>query len=453
MAWESGSARRGGDREGKASPRILVLVPHEPDDDPRIKWVAKLCAEIGRTDVLGTTWSTEKQAREYDGITYVERVNILENSSAFATVIGGVLGRLDHLGPTRRYLAREGRFPQTRGLRRALRAVDHQIGAAFRFISSWGYNSIFINALYRRARAISVVPRVIVCHDIYALIPAVMLKRIYGCPVIYDSHEFWPQAELLGQPWETRLLTRIERVAIRRADVVITVSPPLARHLESLYNLRHVLSVPNAEPFRNDVSPSCARQPVWPVRFLLQGRVAPGRGIDSLLHAWCRLEDERAVLCLRCLESPYFVQLRAQFSDAFARGRIVILPPVKEDDLVLAATSADVGIIPYVGPNLNHVYACPNKLSQYMHAGLAILSNKLDFISEVIDRYDCGLTYDADYPESFIQSVKLMVSNLERLHAMKTNAYHAARSEFNWEIQSRPYRAAIHDLYHRSGVA
>ena len=46
-----------------------------------------------------------------------------------------------------------------------------------------------------------------------------------------------------------------------------------------------------------------------------------------------------------------------------------------------------------------------------------------------------------------------MVSNLERLQAMKTNAYHAVRSEINWEIQSRPYGAAIRDLYYRSGVA
>src|SRR5207245_8005977 len=57
-------------------PRILMLVPHEPEADPRIKWVTQLCAQIGRTDIIGYTSSVDdKPAREYDGVIYTERVN------------------------------------------------------------------------------------------------------------------------------------------------------------------------------------------------------------------------------------------------------------------------------------------------------------------------------------------------------------------------------------------
>jgi glycosyltransferase involved in cell wall biosynthesis len=442
--------------------RVLMLVPHEPDDDPRIGWAAALCAEVARTDVLGIMWATEKPEREYDGAIYVERVGIGEHSSEASRWLSSVCNRLSALGPATRYEAREGRPLEAgagaeaarqlgSGLLRRLfdrltAMLDHQLGGLIRFLAAFSYGAVLVSALYRRGRAISVVPGVIVCHDLYALVPAIRLKRRFGCPVVYDSHEYWPQADLIGPPWQTRVLGWLEGAYARRADVVITVSPPLARQLGTQYRLRDVLSVPNAEPFRPDIRPSCARRPAWPVRFLLQGRVAPGRGIDALLRTWISLDDERAVLCLRCPDTPYLSQLRDEFGAAIARERIVLLPPVREHELIPAAAECDVGVIPYVGPNLNHVFACPNKLSQYMHAGLAILSNRLDFIAEVIRRYDCGLTYDAASPATFAACVRQLAGDLERLHAMKSNAYRAVVTEFNWETQSRPYRTAVEAL-------
>ena len=70
-------------------------------------------------------------------------------------------------------------------------------------------------------------------------------------------------------------MTRIERRAIRHADAVVTVSPPLAEHLRELYALDNVISVPNAEPFADAIVPSLLRDPDQPLRFLLQGQVTP----------------------------------------------------------------------------------------------------------------------------------------------------------------------------------
>ncbi len=440
-------------------PYILMLVPHEPEDDPRIRWVTELCTSVARTEILGATWSTEKEAREYDGLCYKERVNINEHASGSAKRVARVLGRLHDARTSRRCPAQEAREGTEeigiRGVWRSwLRAVaaagEHQTEAALRFVEAWGFNAMMMSALHRRARSVSLIPRLLICHDLYGLMPAIRLKQRYGCPVIYDSHEFWPQANLDGPPWESRILARVEGAFARRADIVVTVSPHLARHLQTLYRLNRVLSVPNAEPFIRAGSPSCERQVRWPVRFLLQGRIVPGRGIDTFLRAWSRLNDRRAVLYLRCPESPYLTELQAQYRSLIEQERIVILEAGASTKLVELASFADVGVIPYVGPNLNHVYACPNKLSQYMQAGLAILSSRLDFITEVVGRYECGIIYDADRPDSLVAGVKQLVDDLDRLQVMKRNAYRAAESEFNWQIQSQPYRRAIHELFDRS---
>ena len=63
-------------------PRILMLVPHEPELDPRIKWVTQLCAQIGRTDIIGFIYAANnKPSREYEGQIYTERITPVDYPS------------------------------------------------------------------------------------------------------------------------------------------------------------------------------------------------------------------------------------------------------------------------------------------------------------------------------------------------------------------------------------
>jgi glycosyltransferase involved in cell wall biosynthesis len=269
-----------------------------------------------------------------------------------------------------------------------------------------------------------------------------------GCPVIYDSHEVWPEAFLQAGKLEKRVVAFLERRAIQEADIVITVNPQIAHYLERRYGLHNVLAIPNAEPLREYVQPSCARPAALPVRFLLQGRIVPGRGFEDFFHAWALVEDDRAVLLLRVPMNEYVQQLCEAHSDLINKGRIQIAEAVTEDQLVAAASTADVGVIPYRGPNLNHVYGCPNKLSQYMQAGLAILSSsEMEYVSQMVGRYKCGLSYDPSKPDNLREIVGVFVNNTELLRALKENAHKAALTEFNWACLSQPYRHAIDKLF------
>ena len=311
-----------------------------------------------------------------------------------------------------------------------------------RFVRLWASHLRLVCALYRRARAMSVVPRVMICHDWFALAAAVKIKKRLRCPIIYDSHEFWPEADLLARKWEQRVMSFVERRLIRYADAVVTVSPQLARHLERHYGLARVVSVPNAEP-RGAAGGRRANTAGTPVRFLFQGRATRERGIEDMIQAWSNVADERGVLYLRCPETEYLSQLRAQYRHLIDRNRLVVLEAVGEKDLIPAARFADVGIIPYAGTNPNHVFCCPNKLSQYMQAGLAVLSNNLEYVAEVLRHHRCGVVYDARQARSFAQAVLFFIEHSDELEKMKALALHAAQTEFNWEVQSAPYRELV----------
>lgn len=392
-----------------------MLVPHDPDADSRIGWVADLCTAVADTTILGATWSNERPVRERRGAALVERAYIPAAAGKTAKTLGKAGGALQKLTAI---------LP----------------GRVVQFSASWLRYSMIVDALYRRAKE-PARSDLIVCHDLLGLIAGVRLKTIWGVPLLYDTHEYWPQASLLHEPWEEFLLTRIERRLVRKADQVVTVSPPLAAHLERVYGVGPVLSVPNAEPARSAPLPSGA--PGSHVRFLLQGQLAAGRGLELLLDAWSGV-NERAVLQLRYVPNPYASAIERRYAALFESGRVETLAPVGEGELVEAAAEADVGVVPYVGPNLNHLYASPNKVSQYMQAGLALLvSSDLQYVGTLLERFGCGLTYDPRRPETLRAAVDYIVRDPQELSRMKAAAATAAETEFNWEVVSRPYSDAI----------
>lgn len=470
------------DREEGYPRRILMLVPHEPDEDPRVGWVIDLCKKVGRTDVLGFSWLVAaKPYRQYDGHVFIERV--FPRGSVRNRALGFVLQLL--CNPTHtilvsskcRWLLRLMRIdgivrpvlerrmvskirsvqtsnPSPENLSRPIPqgATTGVVRHAWRSLVSCidilrGMYAIY-RTLYERARAVSIVPRVILCHDIYALVVAVKLKKLMGCAVIYDSHEVWPEAFLEAGMLERRVIAFIEGKAIRKADAVITVNSQIARYLERQYGIEHVVSVPNAEPLRKDVEPSSARPVTFPIKVLVQGRIVPGRGFEELLNAWALINDERAVLLLRAPMNEYFQRLCEAHRNLISEGRIRIEEAVAEDQLVEAASRADIGVIPYRGPNLNHVYCCPNKLSQYMQAGLAILSTSdTEYVSQVLSQYQCGLTYDPSKPDSLKEVVTLLIDNTALLCSLKENAHKATHTGFNWACLSLPYRQTIEKFF------
>lgn len=400
-----------------------------------------LCRRVGRTEVVGVTWNNPRPPVEYDGVVSVERIDYTRYASKAARAVSALGARLDSLGPTRRFWERQGRPPATAA---PSDLADHHLGALFRFLSAWAFYALLISALHRRARA-GPAPTLVVSHDIYALFPAVLAKRRYGARLLHDSHEYFPESDLLAPRWQRMLTRLLERPFIRRADQVVTVSPPLARELERVYGLSHVLAVPNAEPRGPVLEPQ--RSNDGRVRFLVQGQASPGRGFEGLLDLWSAVARPEALLQIRCPESDYVAELRARAASLVAAGRVEFLPAVPEEELIEAASRADVGVIPYVGPSLNHVFACPNKLSQYMQAGLPVLANgDLDYVTEVISSYDCGVSYRSGEPDAFAAIVDALTTDASERARLGENGRHAAATEYNWETLAEPYLHALQEL-------
>jgi glycosyltransferase involved in cell wall biosynthesis len=422
-------------------PRILILIPHEPTADPRIEWFASSLAANFDVCELGTYRETGVGPSLERISDHRVRVRIERERLDWDWVPGGnATDASVSLGLQclqRLYVLSE--LP-SRSLARVLGALDAEEADLTRFRLWARYFVITSGALVQAARLIGRFD-VILAADLETLPAALALGEESGAKVVYDAHELWPYSHVGFRHSEVAFWTVLDRELSRRAALCITVSPPLALLMSHEYGCEFVLA-PNCVALEQgagiDLEDALvSRTGQDNVIFLFQGRFAPGRGLEDLLATWVET-DERAILWLRGPDDPYKTMLVEQARGLGLLGSRIIFPPaVAEEALIAAAREADVGIIPYSPANVNYRLACPNKLSQYMAAGLPILCSEMEYVRQVVRENGIGVTVDFADHAALARAITNLASSRPQMAELSRKSREAFLSRFNWQMASR----------------
>jgi glycosyltransferase involved in cell wall biosynthesis len=120
-----------------------------------------------------------------------------------------------------------------------------------------------------------------------------------------------------------------------------------------------------------------------------------------------------------------------------------MLPPVPSEKLPELTADADVGLILFRNTCLNHYYSLPNKLYEYMMAGVPIIASDLPEIARVIREYDIGRLVDPDDPSSIAAAIRGMAADRGALAESGRRARQAALAHHTWAVQE----AVLLDIY------
>lgn len=280
-------------------------------------------------------------------------------------------------------------------------------------------------------------PDLVIANDWRALPLAFAAKRGCGARIIYDSHEFAP--EEFADSWRWRVLARqyvvrIEDRYIREADAVATVSEGIADALAQRYGLTRPTVISNTPAWQE----TAFRPTTRPITVLYHGAVVPRRGLETLIES-VSLWPEEFRLVIRGPTQGGFDQHLRTLAMPFGE-RIALEPPVPPDQLISTAAQADIGIFLLSNSTTHARFAMPNKIFEYVQAGLMVISSDLPEIRRMIEAAACGVLLSSDTP----QVIAACLASLDpaQIDAHKRAALARAR-DLNFETEGTKLLALV----------
>jgi glycosyltransferase involved in cell wall biosynthesis len=238
-------------------------------------------------------------------------------------------------------------------------------------------------------------PDVIHAHDAAMLLPGLVGRRLTGARLVYDSHELATSVPYRDRAWAA-FVAAIERIAMPRTAAVITVSGGIAARLQKRYAMRtRPVVVRNVSDLRPTGAPGTLRCELDIARdvplVLHQGAPAASRGCDVLVRAVAQLDGVHLAF-LGDPEDGFGDRLRELIAASGIGARVHMLPSVSLARLLDQTAEADVGVTLLQDTCDNHRLALPNKLFEYVAAGVPVVAADLPELRAFMGAYGVGWT-------------------------------------------------------------
>jgi glycosyltransferase involved in cell wall biosynthesis len=117
-------------------------------------------------------------------------------------------------------------------------------------------------------------------------------------------------------------------------------------------------------------------------------------------------------------------------------ARVRFLPSVPQSELLAHSSSADVGVVPFQNSSLNNYLATPNKIFEYLMAGVPVATSNFPEMARIVSEHRVGSVFDPRDPEAIAAGIRYVIYDPNH-NEMRERAALAARTRYSWEIESK----------------
>ena len=272
-------------------------------------------------------------------------------------------------------------------------------------------------------------------HDALFLPGAIWLK-IMGHRVVYDVHEDYPRQVL---NWELPGFIRygaavsytfLEWLAGKIFDGIVAATPKIAERFPASKTV-----VVQNFPLPNDLY--CVRAEPYinrPLSVAYVGGISRMRGIKELVQAMGILSSKlSARLMLAGSFSPPWLEEVIRKEPGWRN--VVFLGWQSRVNVAKILASSRIGVVLF-HPAPNHVNAQPNKLFEYMSAGIPVIASDFPLWKEIVEGSGCGLLVNPLDPEAIAEAIKWLLENPEKAETMGKRGRKAIEECYNWDKES-----------------
>ncbi|MEE9429834.1 MAG: glycosyltransferase [Melioribacteraceae bacterium] len=273
-------------------------------------------------------------------------------------------------------------------------------------------------------------------EDIYTLPVVYYFAKLNKAKVYYNSREIYAHlAGLRNKGLIQSIIARVERTFIHKVDAVLVTGQMDAEYLEEAYGIENLVVVRNLPKYKKEIIPIDLREKLKISKeekiILYQGVILEGRGILYLIKLLDKTNNAHFVIVG---DGEFRKEFEKYANDSTVKNRVHFIGAVKHEELLSYTVVADIGVSLIENISISYYYALPNKLFEYIMAGVPILSSKLPQMEKVVEEYKVGQCVDMTNDDEVVQTLNKMLGNNELLKEYSTNCKKAAK-ELNWEVE------------------
>ena len=279
----------------------------------------------------------------------------------------------------------------------------------------------------------------LLANDLDTLLPNYLVSKIKGTYLFYDTHEYFTGVpELADSPRKRKIWKALEDWLFPKIKTVYTVNNSVKNEYQKEYNKQ--IGVIRNVPVTKPVTPAPMPQN-WVGKIIL---LAQGAGLN----------EGRS--CIEMIDALPF--LPAQFHLVFIGGgtrwealkkrrielglehRIDMMERMLPSQLKTYTPMAHLGISLDSFTDKNCLFNLPNKVFDYIQAGVPLFATAIPEIKTIIDEYSCGVYITDTSPKAIAERVLAICTDDNFYKTLKENTAKAAK-ELNWEKEEEKLKA------------
>jgi glycosyltransferase involved in cell wall biosynthesis len=251
------------------------------------------------------------------------------------------------------------------------------------------------------------------------------LSRIRNKKLIFDAHELFPEVpELQHRKMVKRIWQFLEDLIFPHLDRSVTVCDSIAAYYNERYGIS--MQVVRNVPYllhRNEAISLPVEKGMKVI--LYQGAINTGRGLEWVIDAMPGVDN--AVLYI-IGDGDQKKALEARVKAMHLESRVIFHGKVDANDLHRYTPSAHLGLCLLENRGLSYFYALPNRIFDYMHAGVPVLASPFPEIKAIVEKYKTGIITGDYTPVGLATTINKILKE-----GYPTEHFRTISKQFCWE--------------------
>lgn len=271
---------------------------------------------------------------------------------------------------------------------------------------------------------------IFLANDLDTLLPNYLIAHLREKKLVFDSHELFSEVpELIGRKRARKFWEYLESKYLPRIKYCYTVSQSVADY----YNTRYGTSfkVVRNLPFRSEISSSEKKSDE--ISVIYQGALNVGRGIECAIRSMKFLTGFKLIIVgTGDIED----ELHELCNKENLNSKVEFLGRMNLEALASVTASAHVGLSIEENKGLNYYYALPNKLFDYLQAGIPVIVSAFPEMKKIVEEYKVGSVLLEPSPVNLAKTIENVVSDKLYYEELCSNAKIAAE-QLCWENEEK----------------